>query len=133
LPIAYAVDPDRHLELLVLTGDITARALKSFWKKHRKGPQGLAIRRALVDVRACDLRFTGRELSDFLDTVAVPAVAGRQVRIAILVDTPVQYGVAHQFQVLAGLRSETEIFDEHDKALDWILAESSASALRVGT
>lgn len=83
----------------------------------------LRIGRALTDLREADLAFSGAELARAVQTVAVPALKGHKWRAAIVVRSPVQYGVSHQYEVFAREFGEDGIFFDLDAARRWLLQE----------
>lgn len=83
----------------------------------------LRIGRALTDVRQAELGFSGEELAEAVETVAAPALRGHHWRAAIVVRSPVQFGVSRQFEVFAQQFGENGIFYDPAEARRWLLEE----------
>lgn len=126
LPISYSIDSAHNLILEVWQGTVTAADLRKYWQAYLADPQVLALRRTLVDLRGADIQFNGRELSELVSTVVVPALKGQDWRTAIVVDQPVQFGVSRQYQVFAEFFSTDSIFDNFDQALQWLRNDSQS-------
>lgn len=74
----------------------------------------------MVDMRKANILFTGDEFSKLIKRVAIPGLAGKDWKSAIIVERPHQYGVCRQFQVFAECYSKNAIFYEYDSALQWL-------------
>ncbi len=123
MPISYSVDRSHRLVLVSWTGDVTARDVRTHWKKMLADPEALSIARSLADLRSCNLLVTGRELWSLVDEVVTPRLEGRLWKTALVIARSEQYGVSRQYQVFAERYSTDEIFEDYDKALEWILAQ----------
>ncbi len=122
MPISYSIDHLRQLVLVSWTGDITARHVRAHWKKMLADPEALAAGRSLADLRNCNFLLSGSELSSLVEEVAVPRLEGRKWKTALVIARSGQYGVSRQYHVFAERFSTDAIFEDYDKALDWILA-----------
>ena len=80
----------------------------------------MALRKTLVDMRKANILFTDHEFNNLIRSVAIPGLAGKDWKSAIIVERPVQYGVCRQFQVFAECYSKNAIFYEYDLALQWL-------------
>jgi hypothetical protein len=125
MPIEYSVDLDRKLIFEVWTGEVTAKVLGTYWRAYLADPEVMAIRRTLVDLRQCEIIFTGSELSELVDDLVSPILAGRHWRTALVVGRPAQFGVSRQYQVFAQHYSQDAIFHEPEAALKWLLTEAA--------
>jgi len=123
MPITYSIDRHNGVIREVWTGKVSATDLAAFWKHLLVDPDALAIRRTLVDLRNCDIAFSGEELLDVITTVAVPRLKGKNWRSALLVGEPVQFGVSRQYQSFAEIYSKDAIFDNEDAAFKWLIQE----------
>jgi hypothetical protein len=101
VPISYSIDHQKAFIVEVWTGDIFAKDLAAYWRHYLADPAVLAIRRTLVDLRQCNIQFTGSELSALVNSVVIPILAGRDWKTAIVVDQPAQFGVSRQYHVFA--------------------------------
>lgn len=120
MPITYSVDHARGIAVSVWTDVVTAEVLGNYWQKLLHDPEVLRYRRTLVDLRRCQLAFSGHELSELVMNVVRPLVGDRRWKTALVVAEPVQYGVSRQYQVFAAYYSEDAIFADYDAALSWL-------------
>ena len=95
--------------------------LADHWKRLLVDPDALAIRRTLVDLRDCQIEFSGEQLFDLVRTLVEPLLHGSDWRSALLVGGTVHFGVSRQYQSFAQLYSKDAIFHEEDAALRWLL------------
>lgn len=123
MTITYSVEHTRGIVISTWTGAITAEVLGDFWQRLLRDPEALRYRRSLADLRGCQLRLTGRELSGLVMDVVRPLLGDLRWKSAILVAEPVQYGVSRQYQVFAAYYSKDAIFDDHDAALRWLMQD----------
>ena len=121
MPITYSIDKSNEVILEVWTGTVSAMDLAAHWKRLLADPDALALGRTLVDLRNCQIEFSGKQLFHVIRTVAEPALTGRDWRSALLVGEPVQYGVSRQYQALAQVYSKDAIFNDEDAAFKWLI------------
>jgi hypothetical protein len=121
MSIAYSIDKRAGIILEVWTGEVTAMDLADHWNRLLTDPDALALRRTLVDLRNCDLAFSGDELFDLIRGVAVPRLNGKEWRSALLIDDLVQFGVSRQYQSFAHMYSDDAIFRDEHAALKWLI------------
>lgn len=124
LPISYSIDPALGIIREVWQGTVTAADLRAYWRAYLADPQVLALRKTLVDLRGADIQFNGRELHELVSTLVIPVLNGRAWRTAIIVEQPVQFGVSRQYQAFADFYSTDGIFEDFDKALQWLCNSS---------
>ena len=98
----------------------SATDLADHWKRLLVDPDALAIRRTLVDLRNCELAFSGEQLFNLVRTLVEPALNGRDWRSALLVGGSVHFGVSRQYQSFAEMYSKDAIFHDEDAALKWL-------------
>jgi len=120
MPITYSLDAQQGIIFERWSGDVSASELACYWRSYLADPQVMAIRKTVVDLRESNPTFTGAELSGLIDTIVLPALAGRDWITAIVVQKPIQFGVSRQYQVFAEYYSRDAIFHEPDQALQWI-------------
>jgi hypothetical protein len=120
MPITYSIDPQLGVIFEKWSGDVLASDLASYWRSYLADPQVMAIRKTVVDLRDSNPRFTGAELSDLINTIVLPVLAGREWVTAIVVGKPVHVGVSRQYQVFAERYSRDAIFEEPEQALVWV-------------
>jgi hypothetical protein len=118
--ISYSVDKALGVIFEVWSGDITAADLQRYWQSYLADPDARAVRKSVVDLRHANIRFTGSELARLVETVVIPSLNGLQWKTAIVVATPVQFGVSRQYEVFAEQYSTDHIFRDFDEALRWI-------------
>jgi hypothetical protein len=123
LPIAYELDRGRNIIIETWTGRITASDLAAYWRGYLLDPEVMRCRRTLVDLRDADVEFTGAELNQLIRTIALPAIGDRKWATAILVNAPAPYGVSRQYQVFAERYSHDSIFDDGERAVNWLLQQ----------
>jgi hypothetical protein len=121
MPIHYAVRPEDKFVDVTWSGTITADDLRQSWSTILADPEVLRIGRALTDIRDADLAFSGYELAQVVQAVALPVLKGRDWRSAILVRAPVQISFSHLYQVFAAEFGEDAVFFDPVAARDWLL------------
>ena len=122
MPISYVIDRQKGIIVETWTGDVFAEDLAEYWRGYLADPDVLSIRRTLVDLRRCRIRFTGAQLDGMVDGIVAPALKWRDWKTAIVADGPVQFGVARQYQVYAERYSFDAIFDDPESAVTWLLS-----------
>jgi hypothetical protein len=120
MPITYSIDKLNGIILEVWTGEVSALVLAAHWKRLLVDPEALTIRRTLVDLRNCDIGFSGEQLFDLIRNLVEPILNGREWRTALLIGKTVHFGVSRQYQSLANTYSKDAIFDDQDAALRWL-------------
>ncbi len=123
MPIDCIPRPDDGFVEVIWSARNTAVELSRRWSEILTDPEVLRIGRALTDVRQAELGFSGEELAEVVDTVAAPALRGHYWRAAIVVRSPVQFGVSRQFEVFAHQFGESGIFYDPAEARRWLLEE----------
>src|SRR4051812_1821529 len=106
MPITYSIDKHNGIISEAWTGEVSAKDLAAHWKHLLADPDALAIRRTLVDLRNCDIAFSGEQLFDLVRTLVEPTLNGRDWRSALLVGGSVQFGVSRQYQSFAQIYSD---------------------------
>ena len=120
MPISYSIDHEHGHILEVWTGEIAATDLAAYWRGYLADPQVMALRKTLADLRNCKILFTGKQLFDLVNGIAIPALKGRTWKTAILVEDPGQFGISVQYQAFAESYSRDAIFKNPDDALAWL-------------
>jgi len=122
MAITYRVDAGAGLAFEDWRGVITADDVHAHWTRMVNDPAVLACRGSLADIRECWVDFTGPDLQRLALTVLEPAFRGRQLRVAILVKDPVQYGVARQHRAFSSTFTEAVVFTDAAMAREWLLS-----------
>jgi hypothetical protein len=121
MPITYSTDKRKGIISEVWTGKVAAMDLAAHWSQLLADADALAVRRTLVDLRNCEIEFSGEQLFDLVRTVVEPGLNGRDWRSALLVGGSVHFGVSRQYQAFAQMYSKDAIFRDKDAALKWLL------------
>lgn len=127
MPISYSIDEVNGVIHEVWTGDVYANDLAAYWKDYLQDPRVLELRKTLVDMRLALPHFTGTELSDLINSIAVPLMGRLTWKSALLVAHPHQYGVTRQYHVFAEIYSRDAIFHDRDEALSWLMDDKELS------
>ncbi|HTQ99020.1 MAG TPA: hypothetical protein VMH83_03480 [Candidatus Acidoferrum sp.] len=123
MPIQYRIDHDEGLIYTTWEGDVHAEDLWNHWQTYLRDPVVMTLRRSLVDVRGANILFKGDELSDLIKTLVTPTLKGKDWILAIVVASPVQYGLSRQFHVFADHFSRDRIFHDYLAAKMWLLQQ----------
>ncbi|HWQ10752.1 MAG TPA: hypothetical protein VN436_16640, partial [Holophaga sp.] len=91
------------------------------WKAKLADPRVMRCKRTLVDVRESRFTFTGAEIQRLVESILEPELEGAGLRSAMIVEEPVQYGVANQFCAFFSRIGDVEIFQDEADALAWVL------------
>lgn len=133
MSISYSIDQQRRVIVEVWAGKITRVELRRFWKAFLTDPSVLRLRKSLVDMRQCELAFSGSDLVDEATLSIGPIMDSRTWRTAFVVADSVQHGVCRQFLGYFPDFSQGEVFREPDEALDWLLKSPTDSAPDIGS
>lgn len=118
MSISYSIDKQKSVIFEVWTGNISAVDLANYWRHYLADPDVMSTRRTLVDIRQANILFSGKQLSELVESIVLPALKGRHWKTAILVARPVQYGQARQYQAFAERYSRDAIFHDFDTAVE---------------
>ena len=118
--ISYQVDAAGGLILETWSGVITRDVLLAHWRQYLADPAVLAIKRTLVDLRDCDVQFSGEEWLRLIESCVLnrPDIGGW--KSAIVVDKPHLHGIARQFLGHAAQLAHGELFEQPDQAIAWL-------------
>lgn len=123
MPIHYRIDEQEGLIHTTWEGDVDADDLREHWLAYLNDPAVMTLRRSLVDVRGAHIHFHGTDLSNLIKSLVLPALAGRDWILAIVIANEVQYGLSRQFHVFADTFSKDQIFYNMDAAREWVLRQ----------
>lgn len=87
-------------------------------------PEAWALGRSLTDMRAADLDLHPADINDTLLGSIAPHFGQRKWRMALLVKTPLQFGICRQFLALTSSNFAGEVFYEEAAALTWLLSDA---------
>jgi len=118
--ITYHADIEKRVVFETWTGAINVPELRSHWEVCLTDPDVLAIKRTLVDLRECEILFSGAEWVNQLERFVLgnPVVPGWLT--AIIVNKSYIHGVARQFLTYTSGVLTGEIFNSSDAALAWL-------------
>jgi hypothetical protein len=123
MSITYRIDEDVGVIFETWKGDVSAHELGEYWKGYLADPEVMKLRRTLVDLRSAKLMFSGSDMSVLIQTVVNPVLEGRDWKTAIVVNSPIQFGVSRQYGVFADHYSTDAIFGDVETGLAWLLAQ----------
>ena len=118
--IHYHVDIAGGLIHETWAGVITRDILLAHWRVCLADPAVLAVKRTLVDLRDCDVHFSGEEWLRLIEGCVLnrPELGGW--KSAIVVDKPHLHGIARQFLGHAAQIAHGELFEQADQAVAWL-------------
>ena len=128
MPITYTIDREQKLISEVWTGEIRAADLAEYWKQYLCDHDVMEIRRTIVDLRQAVILFNGSEMDNLIQSIVLPALKGKDWKTAIVVDSPLQFGISRQYQVFAGHYSKDSIFRSMEEARSWLHSFDSAKS-----
>ena len=123
MPISYTVDSDRGMVLVTWQGDVTEEEYRAHLREMLRDPEALRTGKCLADVRQANVLMSGAQLNAVANTEAIPRLAGRQWKTAVVVSSTVNYGVARQYEILSDSESSDRVFREFAAALAWLLKD----------
>jgi hypothetical protein len=123
MPITYTVDTEQNVVLVTWRGDVTGGEYRAHLRTMLQDPDALRAGRSLTDLREANVVAHGAELNAILDEEALPRLAGRQWKTAVLVSSTVNFGVARQYQLLAQSENTDRVFRDYAEALAWLLKD----------
>jgi hypothetical protein len=124
MPISYSIDRESRCIHETWTGMITAKDLADYWRHILADPVVMVIRRTIVDLRECRILFSGEQLAELVESIALPLLNGKSWRTAIVVGDPVQHEVTRQYHVLAESYSQDSVFSTPEDAMAWMQSQS---------
>lgn len=118
--IHYHVDAAGGVVHETWSGVITGDVLLAHWRRCLGDPAVLAVKRTLIDLRDCEVRFGGEEWLRMIESALLnrPDLGGW--RSAIVVDKPYLHGIARQFLGHAAGLTHGELFEQPDQAVTWL-------------
>jgi hypothetical protein len=120
LGITGEVDAEAGVILERWTGVVTSADVEAYWTKLVSDPRVLACTASLANISECTLQLSGGDVQRLAMKILAPVFQGRKMKSAVVVDDPVQYGVARQYRAYASSFTESAIFTDIDAARAWI-------------
>jgi len=120
MPITYAVDRERSVVLVTWMGDVTQDDYRAHLRAMLEDPDALRAGKSLVDLRRANVLPSGAELNAIGNAEALPRLAGRPWKTAVLVGTTVNFGIARQYEMLSQSESTDSVFEDRAAAFAWL-------------
>jgi hypothetical protein len=120
--ITYKIDSAHAVVRARWHGIITSKVLAEYWKVLLSDKDAMACRGVITDATNCEVKFSGTELLQCVETIFEPGFHGRVWKSAVIVNKPVQHGVARQMEAFAAPVIELRIFNDASQALEWLLS-----------
>lgn len=125
--ITYAVDAEAGVVLERWTGKITATDVAAHWSSMVSDVRVTSCSVDMADIRECEIEFSGEAMRQLVETILEPVFRGRHLKLAVLVQAAVQFGVARQHRAFSGTFAEVAVFTDELEAREWILSQSGPS------
>jgi hypothetical protein len=123
MPISYTVDKKENVVMVTWKGDVTGDDYREHLRTMLRDPDALRAGRSLTDLRQANVLMSGVELTAIGTAEALPLLAGREWRTAVLVGSPLNFGVARQYQILSQSESTDYVFQDLAAALAWLVKD----------
>jgi hypothetical protein len=123
MPITYAVDKERNFVLVTWQGDVTAQDYRRHLRTMLEDPDALRAGRSLTDLRQANILLSGAELQAVGAAEADPRLVGRRWKTAVVVSSPLNFGVARQYEAHSRSEESDSVFRDYDAALVWLLQD----------
>jgi hypothetical protein len=118
--ITYEVDASKGVVFERWLGAIAGPDIVDHWMLLATDKEAMACGRSVADIRECALQVSGEELRYLVTFVLGPVLEGRHWKTAVLVREPVQFGMAREYQTLAGVFKEDAVFTDLPAACQWV-------------
>lgn len=118
--IDYSIDDAYGVIFETWHGAVTRDVLLAFWRGFLTDARVLALKRSLVDLRDCEIRFSGEEWVRMIESCLLGKPQIQGWRVAIVVDRPQVHGIARQFLGNTADVTHGELFEHSDQALAWL-------------
>lgn len=126
--ITYEIDAEAGIVFERWTGRITATDLAAHWRTMVRDARVTSCTLDMADIRECEIEFSGEAMRQLVETILEPVFRGRQLRLAVLVQAAVQFGVARQHRAFSGTFAEVAVFTDELEAREWILSQSGTGS-----
>ncbi len=123
MPISYEVDEELDVVLVTWRGDVTVDDYRAHLRAMLQDPDALRSARCLTDVSQANILMSGAQLNAVGNAEAIPRLAGRTWKTAVVVSSAVNYGVARQYQILSESEGSDSVFRNREAALAWLLED----------
>jgi hypothetical protein len=123
MPITYAVNTEQKFVHVTWQGDVTGEEYRAHLRKMLRDADALRAGRSLTDLRDANVLLSAAELNAIGSVEAVPLLSGRRWKTAVLVSSPLLYGLTRQYEILSQSEDTDCIFRDPDDALAWLLKD----------
>lgn len=123
VPITYAVNTEQNFVQVTWQGDVTGEEYRTHLRAMLRDPDALRAGRSLTDLRGANVLLSGAELNAIGNVEAVPLLSGRRWKTAVVVSSPLNYGLTRQYQILSQSEDTDCVFGDPDDALAWLLKD----------
>lgn len=120
MPLSYTLDEARGIVVERWSGDVSIAEISAHWAMMLDNPAALRMGRGLVELVDIRQRFTGPEMMHAVGRLVV-LLNGTRWRTAVVAPRVDLFGSSRQFQTMAEPHVTTEIFDNREAALAWLL------------
>jgi hypothetical protein len=124
MPLHRSIDQERQFLRGTWSGVVTGADLAAAVDSLMADPEAWALGRSLTDMRAAELILHGTDINETVLGSIVPNFGTRKWRMALLVSTPLQYGICRQFLALTSSNFSGDVFYDEDAALTWLLSDA---------
>jgi len=120
MPIKYSIDSALGIVRETWIGVVSAADLEGHWRAMLNDPEVLRLRCTLVDMRPSRPGFSHSEMVDVIRNLIEPALAGRDLRTAVVAFGPTQIGLSERYRMCAKRYSSDATFAEPSAAVEWL-------------
>ena len=123
MPITYTVDQQQNVVLVTWQGNVTGDEYRAHLRTMLQDPDALRAGKSLTDLTQANVLLSGAELNAIGNAEAAPRLAGRQWKTAVLVSSPLNFGLARQYEMLSESESTDCVFLDYAAALAWLVKD----------
>ena len=121
MPVTYRIDSAARMLVIVAEGSLEQKERLDLMRKCTSDPAYEPGLNTLFDVSACTSTPTLPELRQIIAFIQRNVATIGRKKVAVVTGTPVLFGVARQFQVLAESGPlEVQVFDDRAGAQVWL-------------
>jgi hypothetical protein len=124
------VDEELRVVFVKAAGAVTARDLCLNWLELIENPLTSALRRTLVDLRDADISIDLQDLHLLIEQLVRPRIGDTIWTAALIVGNPSSREMAQNFQLLAQSFSRDRVFEDEERALEWLLRQPAGDGRR---
>jgi hypothetical protein len=125
MPIKYSIDSALGIVRETWIGVVSAADLEGHWRAMLNDPEVMRLRRTLVDLRPSRPGFSHTQMVEVIRNLIEPALAGRDLRTAVVAFGPNQVGLSERYHMCAKTYSCDATFAEPSAAVEWLRRDDS--------